>query len=302
MAEVVIVGAGPAGMAAAAAAARRGARVVLLDGAPRLGGQYFRQPLMEPTAHADEPTPPVGLRLPARFRHLSANPAVELRLGAEVWSVSTGSSGFTLRLTDGAPAVVHSPALVLATGASELTLPFPGWELPGVVTAGAAQALLKSQHVPIGRRVVVAGTGPFLLPVAAALAQAGAQVVLVEAAPARSAPRALPNLLAHLPKLREAAGYGLVLARHRVPVLTGCGVVRCEGEGHVERAVLARLGPNWEPLPGPARAVPADAICVSYGFVPRLELALQLGARSLGRPAQLAVGVATDAAMATSVR
>ena len=70
----------------------------------------------------------------------------------------------------------------------ELTLSFPGWTLPGVATAGATQTLLKSRHVPIGRRVVVAGTGPFLLPVAAALAEAGARVLVVEAARARSAP------------------------------------------------------------------------------------------------------------------
>lgn len=300
--EVVVVGAGPAGMAAASAAARRGARVLLVDGAPRLGGQYFRQPLVEPTSNGDQPPSPAGPRLPARFHDLTANPAVELRLGCEVWSVSRASSGFTLRLTEGGPAALHSPALVLATGASELTLPFPGWELPGVVTAGAAQALLKSQHVPIGKQVVVAGTGPFLLPVAAALAEAGARVLVAEAARARSAPRAMPNLLRHPRKLTEAAGYGLVLARHRAPVLTGCAVVGCEGEGRVERAVLARLGPNWERLPGPLRVVAAEAVCVSYGFVPRLELAHQLGARAMGRPDQLAARVATDATMATSVR
>ncbi len=302
MPEVVVVGAGPAGMAAAVAASRRGARVVLVDGAPRLGGQYFRQPLAEPTSDGDHPAPAAGLRLPTRFRQLAANPAIELRLGCEVWSVSKDLSGFTLRLTDGAPAVLHSPALVLATGASELTLPFPGWALPGVATAGAAQALLKSQHVPIGQRVVVAGTGPFLLPVAAALAEAGARVLLVEAARARSAPRAVPTLLRYPHKLREAAGYGLVLAWHRVAVLTGWGVVRCEGEGRVERVILARLGPNWERLPEPGRTIPADAVCVSYGFVPRLELASQLGASAFGHPDQLAVGVVTDATMGTSVR
>ena len=104
---------------------------------------------------------------------------------------------------------------------------------------------------------MVAGTGPFLLPVAAALAEAGQACTVVEAARARSAPRAVPTLLRHPSKLREAAGYGLVLARHRVPVLTGWGVVRCEGEGRVERVVLARLGPNWERLPGSRRTDPS---------------------------------------------
>ena len=215
--------------------------------------------------------------------------------------MSKGPSGFTVRLTDGAPSALHSPALVMAPGASELTLPFPGWELPGVATAGAAQALLKSQHVPIGRRVVVAGTGPFLLPVAAALADAGARVLVVEAARLRSAPRAMATLLRHPRKLREAAGYVLALGRHRVPVLTGWGVARCEGDGCVEQAVLARLGPSWERLAEPRRIIQADAVCVSHGFVPRLELASQLGASTFSGPDRLATGVVTDATMGTSV-
>ncbi|HMK98050.1 MAG TPA: FAD-dependent oxidoreductase, partial [Acidimicrobiales bacterium] len=299
MPELVVVGAGPAGMAAATSAASRGARVVLVDAERRLGGQYFRQRAAVPTTgHAP---PAVGPRLPARFHHLAANPAVELRLGCQVWAVSRELFGFKLHLADGEPAVLHAPAVVLATGASELVLPFPGWELPGVVTVGAAQALLKSQGLLIGRRAVVAGTGPFLLPVAAALAEAGARVLVAEAAPPRSVLQALPHLVQHPRKLREAAGYGLTFARHRVALLTGWAVVRCEGEGRAERAVLAQLGPNWEPLPGRSRTVNIDAVCTSYGFVPRSELARQLGASASRRPDHPAVKAAADAAMATSV-
>ena len=113
--------------------------------------------------------------MPARFHGLASDPRVELRLGCTVWSASRTVSGFVLLLDGGPTSSLRARTLVLATGASELVLPFPGWELPGVVSAGAAQALLKSQHVAIGQRVVVAGTGPFLLPVAAALAKAGAR-------------------------------------------------------------------------------------------------------------------------------
>ena len=248
MPDVIVVGAGPAGMAAAAAASAGVLAVVLVDGAPRLGGQYFRQPLAEPPNNGDQPVPPAGPRLPARFHHLTGNPAVELRLGCEVWSVSKGPSGFTILLTDGVPAALHSPALVMATGASELTLPFPGWELPGVATAGAAQALLKSQHVPIGRRVVVAGTGPFLLPVAAALAEAGSRVLVVEAAQARSAPRAMPTLLRHP---QQAEGGGRI--RPGAGPTPGAGAHRLggrplRGRGLCRAVVLARLGPNGERL------------------------------------------------------
>ena len=227
VADVVVVGGGPAGMAAAAAAAARGAEVVLVEGSARLGGQFFRQPVIDDASEGG----PAGPTLPARFHGLASDPLVELWLGCTVWSASRTASGFVLLLDGGPRPSLRARTLVLATGASELVLPFPGWELPGVVTAGAAQALLKSQHVAIGQRVVVAGTGPFLLPVAAALAKAGARVTAVEAARLTAAPRALPGLVAHPAKLAEAASYGWALASHRVRFLTGKAVIRCQGNG-----------------------------------------------------------------------
>jgi glycine/D-amino acid oxidase-like deaminating enzyme len=275
-ADVAVVGAGPAGMAAASAAASRGARVVLVDSYPRLGGQFFRQPLSDGLGR---PGAPAGPKLPERWHSLASHPLVELVLGADVWSASREEEGFLVRFGS---ASLRSRALVLATGASELALPFPGWDLPGVMTAGAAQALWKSQRLAAGARVVVGGTGPFLLPVAAALAEAGARVTVIEAAPARAHLGVLAALLAHPGKFLEAAGYAAALAGRPVRFLTGRAVVRCEGAGAVERAITSRLGPGWEPLPGTARALEADAVCISYGFVPRLELARQLGESSRG--------------------
>jgi NADPH-dependent 2,4-dienoyl-CoA reductase/sulfur reductase-like enzyme len=170
-----------------------------------------------------------------------------------------------------------------------------------VLTAGAAQALLKSQGLLVGGRVVVGGTGPFLLPVAAALAEVGATVTVVEAAPARSAPRAMPALLAHPARLAEAAGYAAALARHGVRFLAGRAVVRAEGTTKVERAVLARLGPGWLPLSGAEEVVEADALCVSYGFVPRLELARQLGVREVPDERKPLARAAWGKGMETSV-
>lgn len=296
--DVTVIGGGPAGMAAAGAAAGRGAQVVLVDSAPSLGGQYFRQPLAGPDGL---PHPPSGPTLPKRFRAVAGDPRTRFLLGHDVWSVSKDGPSFTLRLDDDSATQVRCRSLVLATGASELALPFPGWDLPGAVTAGAAQALLKSQGAVIGRQVVVAGTGPFLLPVAAALAGAGAAVVVVEAASARGAGRGFPNVVGHPGKLWEASGYALALARHGGRLLTGHAVVRCEGDGAVERAVVARLGPGWRLVDGSEKTVPADAVCVSYGFVPRLELARQLGARTIALPDLPAVRVAHDADMRTSV-
>ena len=144
-------------------------------------------------------------------------------------------------------------------------LPFPGWTLPGVTTAGGAQALLKGQGVLVGRRIAVAGTGPFLLPVAAGLAEAGARVVGVFEAnnPLRLAGRTPAG------KLLEAAGYAKTLARHRIPYRTRHIVVAAHGTGEIQAVTVA--GPRR------TRTIDCDALAIGYGFVPAIELALLLG-------------------------
>jgi NADPH-dependent 2,4-dienoyl-CoA reductase/sulfur reductase-like enzyme len=192
-------------------------------------------------------------------------------------------------------------ALVLATGAYERTLPFPGWDLPGVFTAGAAQALAKAERVAVGRRVVVAGAGPFLLPVAASLVRTGARVLgVLEANPWRrlaGAWTARPaELLGARGKAGELAGYVRDLARHRIPYRAATGVVAAHGGDRVEAVTVARLDPGWAPVPGTERRIAADAVCVSHGFVPRTELAVAAGCRLTPEG-----GVETDAVGRTSV-
>ena len=302
MRELVVVGAGPAGMTAADVAARRGVAVTLIDSTARLGGQIYRQPLLDPGG--SEPAPPAGPELPARFRALESG-RVEMVLGTSVWSISRDPAGFTLRLDavpGGRGTAVQSLAVVLAAGASELVLPFPGWELPGVSTAGGAQALLKSQRVLVGRRVLVAGSGPFLLPVAASLAHHGAKVVAVVEAcsPSRSIVE-LAHVLWYPSKVTEALGYMQRLAMHRVPFLSGSALVRCEGNDRVQRAVVARLDHDWVPIPQSERFFEVDAACTSFGFVPRLELCRQLSLRDSHDGVHPGARAVHDASMATSV-
>ncbi len=290
MVDVAIIGGGPAGMAAACAAAAGDASVVVIEASSRLGGQYLRQPLFD--APGGGPVAPSGL--PARVGRLADAGRVQVKLETSVWSITRDPGEFSLRLDDPQATQLRAKAVVLATGAPELVLPFPGWDLPGVVTAGAAQALLKAQHLRVGERVVVAGTGPLLLPVAAALAGRGASVLLVEAAPAHVAIRLAPALAIQPAKLAEAAGYFAALLRHRVKVLSGHAVVRCEGTSAVERAVIARIDANWRPVPGSERTVDLDALCVSYGFVPRLELARQLSVAQVDHGGPLRISVDGD--------
>jgi NADPH-dependent 2,4-dienoyl-CoA reductase/sulfur reductase-like enzyme len=161
--------------------------------------------------------------------------------------------------------VVSSRYLVLAPGAYDRQIPFPGWDLPGVMTAGGAQALLKGQGVVAGRRVLVAGTGPFLLPVAAGLAMRGATVAGVHEANHPAAWLRHPSL-GVVSKLPEALSYLRVLRRHGVPVRYRSTVVAAVGSDQV---TAARLADGSE--------IPVDVIAVGWGFTPQLELPLAAG-------------------------
>ncbi|MFD0664263.1 FAD-dependent oxidoreductase [Thermocatellispora tengchongensis] len=196
--DLAVVGGGPAGLAGAAAAARAGLSVVLLDSGARLGGQYFRHP-----AEGFHAARPGALHHGfGRFLRLAADVTAraDVRLNHRVWSVERGADGVVVRCLAGdreeRPVTVTARRLLIATGAYDRSLPFPGWDLPGVLTAGGAQALLKGDLVAAGRRIVVAGTGPFLLPVGAGLAAAGADVLGVYEAnpwpPSRCGPGRCP--------------------------------------------------------------------------------------------------------------
>jgi NADPH-dependent 2,4-dienoyl-CoA reductase/sulfur reductase-like enzyme len=214
---------------------------------------------------------------------------VEVVTSAQVWSIEQSELGPVLHVLVGAPdaadrqARSYRPdALVVATGAHDRALPFPGWTLPGVFTAGAAQALAKGEGVRIGARVVVAGAGPFLLPVATAVASTGARVVGVfEAARPRSLARGwLPQpwkLLPMAAKATELGGYAAGFAGHRIPYRLGHAVVAAHGDRRVEAVTVARLTADWSVVPGTERRIEVDAVAVGHGFTPRLEAAIAAG-------------------------
>jgi thioredoxin reductase len=306
-----VVGAGPAGLAASLAAAGFGCSVTLIDSGPAIGGQIYRQNMAGSGGGGS--ASPDSERLPPRLHRAARHPRIRHLAAVSVWHAERDTAagedgGFSLRLTGTAgrdaavPAVVRARSVVVATGATELVLPFPGWDLPGVTTAGAAQALLKGQGVTMGPRVIVAGSGPFLLPVAAGLAAAGVRVIAVlEATAARVSARQAGRLAAYPGKLREAAGYAAALARYRVPVRTGHAVVACHGDGRVQRATIARLDRDWRPVPGSRREEAVDAVHAGFGFSPALELTRLLGCADAQHPARPAAAVSHDADQATSV-
>jgi NADPH-dependent 2,4-dienoyl-CoA reductase/sulfur reductase-like enzyme len=307
--DVLVVGAGPAGLAAALAARRGGASVTLLDAADDVGGQYWRHLPPQRPARREAKLHHGWRRFGDLRRRLDADPGCDILLNAQVWLVEGRDDGppdvhVLVGEADGAGRrrLTFAPrALVLATGASERTLPFPGWDLPGVFTAGAAQALAKSERIAVGSNVLVAGAGPFLLPVATSLIRTGARVRgVLEANGWGRLGRAWTAEPAELAgswrKGAELAGYVRDLARHRVPYRTATAVTAAHGTEKVEAVTIARLDPEWTPIRGTEKQLSVDAVCASHGFVPRTELAVAAGCRLRSDGA-----VATDGNGRTSV-
>lgn len=278
--ELAVIGAGPAGLAAALAASARGVRVTLVDSATEAGGQFYRQP-----AAALRAGRPGALhhqwRTWERLRDGLATSDVRFLTDHHVWSVERSSDGFTVHALLGPeqeePVAVSAEAVLLATGGYEWTLPFPGWTLPGVVTAGGAQAMLKGGLVVPGRRAVVAGTGPLLLPVATGLAAAGVDVAaLVEAAGPEDLVRHGRDLARKLP---EGAGYAARLLRHRIRLLTRRTVVRAHGDDRLTGVTVAALDADGRLRPGTERRIACDTLAVGHGMLPHTDLAESLGCR-----------------------
>jgi thioredoxin reductase/bacterioferritin-associated ferredoxin len=278
--DVAVVGGGPAGMAAAVAARRAGASVVLIDEYAAPGGQIWRRRF---DASDTRSLPPDARRRIAEFDASGAR----LLAGCAVWGVPEPG----VLLLTGEPSRVRARAVVLATGAYDRPVAFPGWTLPGAMTAGGAQALAKGQGVLPGKRVLLAGAGPFLLPVAAQLQADGAEVVAIaEATRRRDWLAAAPRMAAYPGRLVEYARYRTSVRR----IAWGHVIVRAEGTDRVRSATIAAAGPDWAPT-GRERTFEVDAVCTAYGFTPSVELARALGC-DLRED-----GVAHDEDMETSV-
>ncbi len=271
--QVVVVGGGPAGMAAAAFAASVHASTLLIDDNPGLGGQIWRGEEQHPKTRAA-----------TEWRERLQRQGVEVLRGARVFAAERDTL-LAERWTG--LHRVRFEKLVLATGARERFLPFPGWTLPNVMGAGGLQAMVKAGLPIAGKRVVVAGSGPLLLAVAAYLKKHGANVLLIaeQASKARLA-RFTAGLWRTPAKIAQAVGLrGQLLG---VPYVTSCWPVAAEGGERLERVTLLRSGKR--------NTLACDYLACGFGLVPNVELAALLGCK-LDRGC-----VAVDATQQTSVR
>jgi len=275
-AGLVVVGAGPAGLAAALAAARAGVDTVLLDAAPAAGGQVWRAR----RGVAAEPAARALARLAHGGVRVLAGTSVVMPLPGRTLLIEGPGGARRLRWA----------RLVLATGARERLLPFPGWTLPGVFGAGGLQALVKGGWPIAGRHVLVAGTGPLLLAAAATLRREGAHLEgLADEAALGAQARFGVTLMRHPAKAAQALGLAAELAG--APWLPGWHVVAAEGRGRVEQVLLARGGQT--------RTIACDALAAGWGLVPQAELGQALGCATAPRHGVEALAV--DAGQKTGV-
>jgi D-hydroxyproline dehydrogenase subunit alpha len=257
-ADVVVIGAGPAGIAAAASAAERGLRVVIVDRGLQSGGQIWRH-------LGGAPIPRIAREWIDRLdrsgaRIVNETSIVDVTIAAGRFDLVGEWRGRAVRF--------RTPNLVLATGARELFIPFDGWTLHGVMGIGAAQALLKSGASFAGRRVIIAGSGPLMLPVAAALADAGAKIVRVAEQASTAAVARFASGLWRAPGLLAQA------ARYRsrfltTPYSTGTWVTAVSGNDRVENVELTNGRRAWRER--------ADLLLTGYGLIPNVEFARLIG-------------------------
>jgi NADPH-dependent 2,4-dienoyl-CoA reductase/sulfur reductase-like enzyme len=270
--DVAVVGAGPAGMAAAVAAAELGLRVAILEEQPRLGGQYLALDGKDASTRRSP-----AQRQGERLRGALGTLPVEVWTGALVWNFER--SGELHVYHGGRVSTLSAGAVVLACGGRELSIPFPGWTLPGVMTVGAGQLLAKHHDVLPGKRVLLAGSGPLLLAAACEMIRLGAQVAgVLEASDPRRWLRHAPAMWSQWERLVEGLGYLRRMRQAGVPYRFGRAVVAAYGHTRVERVDIAALDAGGRPRLDTVEQIAVDALCVSFGLTPNIELAQLAGA------------------------
>lgn len=273
--DLLVVGAGPAGLAAAAEAARTGVKVLVVDDNLRAGGQIYRQvPVEFKAGTSAAASTDVGRGKALLSEATSAG--VQFRFGCTAWGMFEPG---TIEVADDAGLDrIRAACIVIAAGAHDRPTPLPGWTLPGVFTVGGAQALLKGQRILPGRRMLLAGVGPLLLVVASQLSQAGVDVVAVaEPVPFWRGATVLPALVRVWPLLKDAVRYRTTLLRKRVPWFSRTILTKVEGKATVTGATVARVDSNWRPVAGTDQHFDVDAVAIGYGLVPSIELARLCG-------------------------
>lgn len=259
--DLIVVGAGPAGLSAAIKAAECGMQVIVFDENHRPGGQLFKQ-IHKFFGSKEHKAKIRGIRIGEELLAEAEKAGVEVSLDSIVLGLFN-LKGVSVMRND---QIEHfrGDNVIIATGASENVIPFEGWTLPGVIGAGAAQTMMNLHGVMPGKRILMVGSGNVGLVVSFQLLQAGCEVAaVIDAAP-------------------RIGGYGVhaaKVARTGVPFLLSHTVVKAEGTDHVTGVVIAQVDDHFRPIPGTEKHFDVDTICMSVGLSPMSQLTRMAGCK-----------------------
>lgn len=257
--DLIVVGAGPAGLSAAIEAAKNGLKPIVFDENEKPGGQLFKQ-IHKFFGSKEHKAKIRGFKIGEELLAEAEEYGVEVVLNATVIGLY-GEKEVTVKIGE---EVKHykGDSVLVATGASENMVNFKGWTLPGVIGAGAAQTMMNLHHIKPGNRVLMLGSGNVGLVVSFQLLQAGCEVVaLADAAP-------------------RVGGYGVhaaKVARCGVPFYLSHTIVEAEGTDHVTGVTIGQVGPDWKVIPGTEKHFDVDTICLAVGLSPMSQLLKQAG-------------------------
>ena len=268
-AETVIIGAGPAGISAALAAAQNGVMVTLVDESPLPGGQYLKGSSSQ-ARKISTGTERTATRMLADLNRLIKKGDIALFSETGVWGIEGhnlylyGRKGYQ---------DLSAKKIIVASGAREFVLPFPGWTLPGILTLGAAQILAKQHRILPGQRVLLSGSGPLIFRVAHELIEQGANIIaILQAKPLFDWVRLGTKVWENAERAGEAWRYLRSCLRARIPIQFACAVVQATGDERVEEAVISHLDRHGNPISEKMRKIAIDSLCLGFGFVPNIKL------------------------------
>lgn len=258
--EILVIGAGPAGLAASIEAGKAGADVLLVDLNMQPGGQLFKQihKFFGSSAHRSGTR---GYDIGNQLLKEAKEAKVEIWMQSTVIGIFPGNKAAIEKESDKEKELimVHPKKIIIATGASENVIRFTGWTLPGVMGAGAAQTMINVNHVKPGKKIVMLGSGNVGLIVSYQLMQAGCEVAaLIEAAPK------IGGYAVHAAKIRRAG----------VPIYTGYTIVEAKqgSDGSVCECVIAKVDEKFAPVPGTEEVIPCDGIALAAGLKPVMDI------------------------------
>lgn len=290
--EILIIGAGPAGLAASIEAARTGAQVLLADENSVPGGQLFKQ-IHKFFGSSKHKAGIRGINIGREMLRQTKEAGVEVWLNTTAIGAVGDKQVALVRQYDDKESetvVVEAKRILVACGGAENAVNFDGWTLPGVMGAGAAQTMVNVRRTLPGKKVLMVGSGNVGLIVSYQLMQAGAQVVgIVEAAPK------IGGYCVHAGKIRRAG----------VPVYLSHTVLHADAEGdkeEVSSAVIVELDEHFNPVKGTEKRIACDTICIATGLRPQIKVSTLLGAKNGFVPAMGGWMPLHDENMETSVK